>query len=144
MKNIRLLFTLAIFTSLVVSCKCLKPKSSTTMTNLENTSWTLIQSGNKVYVKNSETPDGITLSFENGNFSTTDGCNAVGGEFTLDNNNIHFDKVRNTMRYCDQEFMQKYGYAISFFSAKKFEIKNDKLFLYEEDGKTLIAEYAKK
>lgn len=144
MKNIKLLFSLIILTTVLVSCNFLKSKSSDVMVNLENTNWTLVKAGDKNFVKNNESPDGITLSFSNGNFSTSDGCNAVGGEFITNNNNISFNKVRNTMRYCDQEFMQKYGYSVAFFSAKKFEIKNNKLYLYEENGKTVIAEYVKK
>lgn len=114
------------------------------MTNLENTTWQLVKTNDRSYVVNEEKPDGISISFAAGNFSSSDGCNALGGEFKSEGNTIEFDKIRGTMRYCDEEFMKKFGYYVPFHSVKKFEIKNNKLYLYDADGQTLLAEYSKK
>jgi len=144
MKNIKLLFTFLIIASTLISCKCFKGKSAETMVNLENTSWVLIATKDRIYSYNEEKPDGISISFAEGNFSSNDGCNALGGEYKTEGNSIEFGPTRATMRYCDKEYMQKFGYFVAFHLVKKYEIKNNKLFLYEADGKTLIAEYSKK
>ena len=144
MKKLKLLFTFLILTSTLFSCKCFKGKASEKMTNLENTTWQLVKTNDRSYVVNEEKPDGISISFAAGNFSSSDGCNALGGEFKSEGNTIEFDKIRGTMRYCDEEFMKKFGYYVPFHSVKKFEIKNNKLYLYDADGQTLLAEYSKK
>ncbi|WP_177765587.1 META domain-containing protein [Flavobacterium sp. I3-2] len=144
MKNLKLFFTFFILTSTLISCKCFKSKASETMTNLENTSWQLVKTQNRNYVFNEEKPDGISISFTAGNFSSSDGCNALGGEYKTEGNSIEFGPTRGTMRYCDQEFMEKFGYYVAFHLVKKFEIKNNKLYLYDADGQTLLAEYSKK
>ena len=144
MKNLKLLFTFLILTSTLISCKCFKGKSSETMINLENTSWQLVKTKDRNYVANEEKPDGISISFADANFSSSDGCNALGGEYKTEGNTIEFGPTRATMRYCDEEYMRKFGYYVPFHSVNKFEIKNNKLYLYEADGKTLLAEYTKK
>jgi len=144
MKNIKLLFTFLIITSTLISCKCFKGKTSETMTNIENTSWQLVKTQDKNYVLNDEKPEGILISFADGNFSSSNGCNALGGEYKTEGNTIEFGATRATMRYCDQEYMEKFGYPVAFHLVKKFEIKSNKLYLYDADGKTVLAEYTKK
>lgn len=114
------------------------------MINLENTNWQLVKTNDRNYFATEENPDGISISFSEGNFSSSNGCNALGGEYKTEGNTIEFGATRASMRYCDEEFMKKFGYSVPFHSVKKFEIKNNKLFLYEADGKTLLAEYSKK
>lgn len=144
MKSLKVLFTLLIITTSLISCKCFKGKTSEAMTNLENTSWQLVKTKDRNYVATEENPDGILISFSDGNFSSSNGCNALGGAYKSEGNTIEFGMVRATMRYCDQDFMTKFGYFVSFESVKKFEIKNNNLYFYEADGTTLLAEYKKK
>lgn len=144
MKKLKLIFTFLVICSTLISCKCFKGKTTETMTDLNNTSWQLTKTKDKTYIKNDDKPDGISISFADGNFSTSDGCNGLGGEFKSEKNTIQFDRIRATMRYCDEDYMNKYGYSVAFHLVKKFEIKNNKLYLYDADGKTILAEYTKK
>lgn len=137
-------FTFLLISSALISCKCIKGKKSDMVVNLENTTWNLVKTKEKVFTKNSELPNGISISFNEGNFSSNDGCNSLGGEYIVTENTIAFDKIRGTKRYCDPEYMEKNGYPISFYLVKKYEIKGDKLFLLEEDGKSIVAEYIMK
>lgn len=144
MKNLKLFFTFLLLICTLTSCKCFKGNTSEKMNTLENSNWQLVKTKDRNYVMNKEKPDGISISFADGNFSSSDGCNALGGEYKTEGNTIEFGATRATMRYCDEKFMQKYGYYVSFHSVKKFEIKSNKLFLYEADGITLLAEYSRK
>jgi len=143
MKKFNKLFALLLITLILVSCKCFKSKSNETMPTLENTTWKLIKTDSKVFVENNENPEGIQISFMEGNFSTSNGCNANGGTFKTDGNQIEFGQIRATMRYCDKEYMEKYGYPVSFHQVKKYKIENNKLYLLDEEEKIVFAEYIK-
>nr|WP_317632930.1 META domain-containing protein [uncultured Flavobacterium sp.] len=142
MKKWNVLLIFLVLATALFSCKSFKEKD--VVTTLENTNWQLIKTQKKVYSKTEEQQNVIMLSFANGNFNTSDGCNSIGGGFTTEGSAIEFDKIRATMRYCDQEFMEKHGYSIPFHEVKKFEIKKNKLYLFEDDGKTLVDKYEKK
>ena len=84
----------------------------------------------------------LTLSFQDINYSSSDGCNGQGGEFEIEDNKISFTKGMSTMRYCGDE-MKHLIYSVPFGSVKSMEIKKDQLQLLDSDKK-VIATYTRK
>lgn len=141
---------LVIFSFVMVSCNCTKNSFNTEkatsqeiMTNLNNTSWSLkrLDVDNRDFVPTDEQKE-LTLSFQDINYSSSDGCNGQGGEFEIEDNKISFTKGMSTMRYCDDE-MKHLIYSVPFGSVKSMEIKKDQLQLLDSDKK-VIATYTRK
>ncbi|RRA96289.1 META domain-containing protein [Paenimyroides viscosum] len=141
---------LVIFSFVMVSCNCTKNSFNTEkatsqeiMTNLNNTSWSLkrLDVDNRDFVPTDEQKE-LTLSFQDINYSSSDGCNGQGGEFEIEDNKISFTKGMSTMRYCGDE-MKHLIYSVPFGSVKSMEIKKDQLQLLDSDKK-VIATYTRK
>ncbi len=141
---------LVIFSFVMVSCNCTKNSFNTEkatsqeiMTNLNNTSWSLkrLDDDNRDFVPTDEQKE-LTLSFQDINYSSSDGCNGQGGEFEIEDNKISFTKGMSTMRYCGDE-MKHLIYSVPFGSVKSMEIKKDQLQLLDSDKK-VIATYTRK
>ncbi len=141
---------LVIFSFVMVSCNCTKNSFNTEkatsqeiMTNLNNTSWSLkrLDVDNRDFVPTDEQKE-LTLSFQDINYSSSDGCNGQGGEFEIEDNKISFTKGMSTMRYCGDE-MKHLIYSVPFGSVKSMEIKKDQLQLFDADKK-VVATYTRK
>jgi len=141
---------LVLFSFVMVSCNCTKSSFDTKkatsekiMSRLNNTSWVLkrLDIQNRDFVPTDEQKE-LTLSFQDINYSSSDGCNGQGGEFNVEDNKISFTKGMSTMRYCGEE-MKHLIYSVPFGSIKSMEIKKDQLQLFDADNK-VIATYIKK
>ena len=113
------------------------------MSTLNNTSWVLkrLDLQNRDFVPTDEQKE-LVLSFQDNNYSASDGCNGLGGEFNIADNKVSFDKGMSTMRYCGEE-MNHLIYSVPFGNAKSIQIKKDQLQLFDADNK-VIATYIKK
>lgn len=141
---------LVLFSFVMVSCNCTKSSFDTKkatsekiMSTLNNTSWVLkrLDIQNRDFVPTDEQKE-LTLSFQDINYGSSDGCNGQGGEFNVEDNKISFTKGMSTMRYCGEE-MKHLIYSVPFGSVKSMEIKKDQLQLFDADNK-VIATYIKK
>jgi len=141
---------LVLFSFVMVSCNCTKSSFDTKkatsekiMSTLNNTSWSLkrLDVENRDFVPTDEQKE-LTLSFQDINYSSSDGCNGQGGEFNVEDNKISFTKGMSTMRYCGEE-MKHLIYSVPFGSVKSMEIKKDQLQLFDADNK-VIATYVRK
>lgn len=120
-----------------------KATSEKIMSTLNNTSWVLkrLDVQNRDFVPTDEQKE-LVLSFQDNNYSASDGCNGLGGEFNIADNKVSFDKGMSTMRYCGEE-MNHLIYSVPFGNAKSMQIKKDQLQLFDADNK-VIATYIKK
>lgn len=120
-----------------------KATSEKIMSTLNNTSWVLkrLDVQNRDFVPTDEQKE-LVLSFQDNNYSASDGCNGLGGEFNIADNKVSFDKGMSTMRYCGEE-MNHLIYSVPFGNAKSIQIKKDQLQLFDADNK-VIATYIKK
>jgi len=81
----------------------------------------------------------IRFSASDSVFSGLNGCNRIHGKYLLDGNTINFGEILSTKRYCGEVDEQQFHKVLE--QASKIEIKDDKLFLYED--KLLLAVFAK-
>jgi len=111
--------------------------------NLNNTSWVLqrLDAENRDFVPTEEQKE-LVLTFANGNYGASDGCNGKGGEYTTENNKITFKIGMSTMRYCGDE-MKHLIYSVPFSETKFLKIEKNKLQLFNEQDK-VMATYIKK
>lgn len=110
---------------------------------LNNTSWVLkrLDIENRDFVPTAEQQE-LVLTFADGNYGASDGCNGKGGEYTVADNSITFKSGMSTMRYCGDE-MKHLIYSVPFISTKSLKIEKQELKLFDENGK-VIATYIKK
>lgn len=120
-----------------------KATSEEIKNTLNNTSWNLkrLHVQNRDFVPTDEQKE-LVLSFQDNNYSASDGCNGLGGEFNIADNKVSFDKGMSTMRYCGEE-MNHLIYSVPFGNAKSIQIKKDQLQLFDADNK-VIATYIKR
>lgn len=120
-----------------------KATSEEIKNTLNNTSWNLkrLDLQNRDFVPTDEQKE-LVLSFQDNNYSASDGCNGLGGEFNIADNKVSFDKGMSTMRYCGEE-MNHLIYSVPFGNAKSIQIKKDQLQLFDADNK-VIATYIKR
>lgn len=111
--------------------------------HLNNTSWVLkrLDAEKRDFVPTEEQTE-LVLTFSDGNYGASDGCNGKGGEYTVADNSITFKAGMSTMRYCGDE-MKHLIYNVPFTNAKSLKIEKQELKLFDEQGKVL-ATYIKK
>lgn len=111
--------------------------------NLNNTSWVLqrLDMENRDFVPTEEQKE-LVLTFADGNYGASDGCNGKGGEYITENNKITFKIGMSTMRYCGDE-MKHLIYSVPFSDTKFIKIEKNKLQLFNGQDK-VIATYIKK
>ncbi|SRR5690554_4927124 len=120
-----------------------KEKSEKIMDRLNNSGWVLkrIDSENRDFVP-TEGQEALELNFADNYYSSSDGCNGIGGEFTAEDNKVIFKSGMSTMRYCGDE-MAHLIYKVPLAQTKSFVIKKDQLQLLDENNE-VIATYVKK
>lgn len=120
-----------------------KEKSEKIMNVLNNTSWILkrIDIADRDFVPTEEQKE-LVLSFADNYYSTSDGCNGQGGEFTIEDNKIDFGIGMSTMRYCGEEMVHLI-YKVPTSTAKSIRIIKNQLQLLDEN-ENVIATYLKK
>ncbi len=130
------------------SCKCLSGKNAekeqSGYMDLKGTTWVLKSVGERAFKKiDGMGADHIELQITaEGYFSTSDGCNSLGGDFKQNGLIISMTDIKGTTRYCDSEFMEQ-AYNIPFYKVTQFSIQSGILQLLNENGQVL-AEYTKK
>lgn len=144
-------FCIAFFTTIgLVSCSTsqtsLNTKSASAQkieTALKDTKWTLkrFDAENRDFVPSTENKE-LTLGFSDNSYGTSDGCNAMGGDFSIDDNKITFHIGMATMRYCGDE-MKHLMYQVPLGKTNHIVIKGKKLQLID-DKDQVIATYEKK
>jgi len=150
MKNILTLTLLAALNLGISSCSSSqnmldtkKASAEKIEKSLNNTTWILkkIDATNRDFIPTNEQKE-LPLSFIDGNYGSSDGCNGQGGEFKIEDNKITFGIGMATLRYCGKE-MDHLIYKVPFSKTKSIKIKKNVLKLIDENNK-VIATYTKK
>jgi heat shock protein HslJ len=104
---------------------------------LNDTSWLLVDLDSQTVL--SDTP--VTISFENGEISGTDGCNRYGASYTLKGSKLSVDKnIAATMMACPEPIMQQASaYVTALRQAAAFKIEGQQLTLLDASGKMLAS-----
>lgn len=87
----------------------------------------------------------ITLQLDgNGHFSGNDGCNLIGGVYTLGGNcQIKFDSIHTTLMMCQDSIMKQAGVINNLFAkVNRYKVDEGKLELCTPDKEVL--QYRKK
>ena len=110
---------------------------------LKDTKWILksFDAENRVFVLSEENKE-LTLGFSANSYGTNDGCNVMGGDFSIEDKKVTFHVGMATMRYCGDE-MKHLIYAIPIGKTNHIVIKGKKLQLID-DKDQVIATYEKK
>lgn len=92
--------------------------------------------GKKVYL-DTEVPF-LNLDSEKKSAGGNSGCNVFGGNYESDGKKIKFSNIISTMRACELEDRMtiERGFFDGLQNAERFELKDEKLFIYK--GETLL------
>ncbi|MHC5201700.1 META domain-containing protein [Myroides sp. LJL119] len=77
-----------------------------------------------------------TINFEENRINGTTGCNVYNGEYSEDNDQITFDKVAMTRRFCND--VQEHLFTENLNSVAKFKVENDELVLSTQDDLVVL------
>lgn len=126
-RNLMLLMMIATFT--LAACQ---PKLST---SLENTSWILVE----LYGQPALSDTTITLNLNGDTLTGNDGCNHYGGSYTSKGDSFSIgEDLMGTLMACDETIMTQAGdYTSALRKASKYNIKDNRLHLLDENGNTL-------
>ncbi len=81
--------------------------------------------------------DVFTLTFEKERFSVTTDCNSVGGEYSMKNNSLTFDKMMSTMMFCEGSQEQEFSSMLGNVESYSFTSMGE-LVLKLKDGKSNV------
>ncbi|MEN9448628.1 MAG: hypothetical protein RJA25_1918 [Bacteroidota bacterium] len=83
----------------------------------------------------------LQFDVNNNTFNGNTGCNTISGDFTLENNIIHFDNIISTQMACGKHSIEPEFLKLL---ANPVEIKVNSKMLYLQKGKTLLGLFTKK
>ncbi len=107
---------------------------------LADTSWVLATLNGQAALSDTQ----VTIRFEGGRLSGTDGCNSYSTSYTADGVKLNIDKnVISTMMACAEPIMQQAGaYIAALTQAATYKVEGGQLALFDASGK-LLATFAK-
>lgn len=80
-----------------------------------------------------------SISFNEGQFGGTVGCNSFGGDYTISGDQLTIGSVVSTMMYCEQISMQESAVlALLSNQTVKFQIEGNTLTLSSLDGSSVV------
>lgn len=112
---------------------------STSSTNLAG-EWKLVSYGDAAAPTPALPGVDTSISFEEGQFGGTVGCNSFGGDYTLSGNQMSIGSVISTMMFCDQTSAQESA-VLSILSDQTMTItqSGNLLTLSSADGKSIVS-----
>ena len=111
---------------------------STTNTSLTG-EWKLVSYGDVAAPTPALPGVDTSISFEEGQFGGTVGCNSFGGDYTLNGDQMSIGSVISTMMFCDQTSAQESA-VLAILSDKTMTVtySGNLLTLSSEDGKSVV------
>ena len=109
--------------------------SGTTLTG----EWKLISYGDATNITPAIANAETSITFNNGKFGGTVGCNSFGADYTSEGSSIHIGSVVSTMMFCEETSAQE-SVVLGIVSDKTLNVSmnGDRLTLTSEDGKSVI------
>jgi len=110
------------------------------MPDLTNSSWQLTDYVDAEGHTQSALPDAPAfITFEDGQFSASTGCNGLSGSYEVDGQQISFQLGPMTMRACSEpQADQESGFLNGLHKAARYELKAGGLTLMDADGNQLL------
>ena len=120
---------LSLFVLSILAFSCKSQKMTAKMAKIETGKFAVVKIDGIVEVKNNPT---MEIDFINKKISGSSACNQYGGDFTSKENNIKFNALMSTKRYC-QEFakIEKQFYK-NLKLVTHYEIKDNQILLYDK------------
>lgn len=111
---------------------------STTNTSLTG-EWKLVSYGDVAAPTPALSGVDTSISFEEGQFGGTVGCNSFGGDYTLNGDQMSIGSIISTMMFCDQTSAQESA-VLAILSDKTMTVtySGNLLTLSSEDGKSVV------
>ena len=111
---------------------------STTNTSLTG-EWKLVSYGDVAAPTPALPGVDTSISFEEGQFGGTVGCNSFGGDYTLNGDQMSISPIISTMMFCDQTSAQESA-VLAILSDKTMTVtySGNLLTLSSEDGKSVV------
>ena len=112
---------------------------STSSTNLAG-EWKLVSYGDAAAPTPALPGVDTSISFEEGQFGGTVGCNSFGGDYTLSGNQMSIGSVISTMMFCDQTSAQESA-VLNILSDQTMTItqSGNLLTFSSADGKSIVS-----
>lgn len=126
---------------LLASCAMRKSPSNTTSA-LVGKQWQLVELDGKAVPEkvNGKMPF-LTLDEENGRYSSSGGCNGIGGEYTLQKNNgVSFSRGMSTMMACADMSIEN-GLRTLFDEADTYTVKENTMSLSKGQHGAVLAKF---
>jgi heat shock protein HslJ len=84
--------------------------------------------------------DASLIFGEDGTISGNVGCNSLGGEYTVDGDQITFNNLASTLMACDDVLMDQESAVLQVLSGTaRFEIENETLTIVNSDMTLVFA-----
>lgn len=116
--------------------------ASTTPTEVEQTLWRLQSYHRSTERVSSRTTERIDAVFDgDGRVSGWSGCNRYFADYRLDGDKIHIGPIAGTRKMCPEPPMvmrDEQAFLAALHSAARFAIADDRLTLYDADGKQVL------
>jgi len=134
----KIILSLIVLSVITISCKSKKKSAEAkkmNATEITSGEYAIIKINGIEEVKNNPS---MKIDFTNKTVSGSSACNHYNGSFTTKENNIKFNALMSTKRYC-REFAKIEG---SFYKNLKlvthYEIKDNKILLYDKADTLMI------
>jgi heat shock protein HslJ len=103
---------------------------------LDNTRWYLVSLADEPALPDVD----VTIQFENGDMSGTDGCNWYSGSYQVRDGRWRIDgEITSTLMACSEPIMeQAQAYMAALRGASRYQIEDQQLTLLDASGKALL------
>jgi heat shock protein HslJ len=116
------------------------PNASQAASSFENTHWSLVSFGPAGAEKPVAEGSSVTLLAADGKVGGSGGCNSYGGAYEISGDQLSFHNINSTLMACvDEQIMQQeQRYFDALQSAGTFEVKDNRLTITYDDGKSVL------
>lgn len=106
---------------------------------LDMKTWTWVSTTyNDGKVIKPKTANKFNLTFKGKTFSVSTDCNGIGGEFTLNGNQITFEKMMSTLMFCEGSQESEFSKSLAEVSSYRFTSKGELVFDLKYDSGVMI------
>jgi len=107
--------------------------------SLAGTYWILIElNGKSALLGDGKKELHMVFNAEDSRVAGFSGCNRFTGGYKLKENQIEFSHMASTRMACMESMEQEQHFLFAIENTKQFKINDEKLFMYDADGKILF------
>lgn len=128
----RFFVNLVLVLVVIMSSAC-SPTASSTLPDLNGTSWVAVQIGDLTPPENIQS----TLYFDQGKINGKAACNSFFGEYTIEDGTLAMSGIGSTMMFCAEGMEQETAFLVALEATAAYRLEGESLSLLDADGKTL-------